>query len=81
MYLKWISVSMETINIWYNKRADGSQINVKHVKLGGWEQWLRTVSNAKANNIQIHIHKNRIYVNYITQKTQVIYTKSEGTRK
>lgn len=61
------------------QEADGTQINVKHVKLRGWEQWLRTVSNAKANNIQIHIHKNRIYVNYITQKTQVIYTKSEGT--
>ena len=61
------------------QEADDTEIKVKHVKFEEWEQWLRTVSNVKANNIQIHIHNNNIYVTYITQKTQVIHTKSDGT--
>lgn len=61
------------------QEADDTQIKVKHIKFNKWEQWLRTVSNAKANNIQMHIHNNKIYVTYITQKTQIIHTKSEGT--
>ena len=58
------------------QEADGTQINVKHVKLNEWENLGKPVSNTKANNIQVHTYNNNIYVTYITQTTQVIYTKS-----
>lgn len=58
------------------QEADGTQINVKHVKINEWENLGKPVSNTKANNIQVHTYNNNIYVTYITQATQVIYTKS-----
>lgn len=58
------------------QEADGTQINVKHIKLNEWEKWSQTVANTKANNIQVHTYNNNIYVTYITQQTQIIYTKS-----
>jgi len=61
------------------QEADDTQINVKHVKINEWEKWAQTVANTKANNIQAHTYKNKIYVTYITQATQVIYTKSNET--